>query len=387
MNDFADKDLLPAGMCDVLPPDAKIEASATEQIIACFSGFGYERVKPPLIEFEESLLSGSGAAMAEQTFRIMDPISQRMMGVRTDMTLQVARIAKTRLKKLTRPIRLCYGGQVLRVRGTQIRPERQFGQVGSELIGSKNPKADAEVILMAIEALYALGIENLSIDIALPTLVPALIRDLKLDNQTSENLRAALDRKDETKLVRLASDLGKDATHQLTALLRATGPADMALTAISKLNLPLVAVDECTALESVIHDIRSAAPMLNLTVDLVESRGLKYHTGVTFTVFAENIRGELGRGGRYLVESKGTEKSEPATGITLFMDSVLRAIPSTLEERRLYLPIETNISKARKFRSEGWITVVGLEADGDDKAEASRLGCSHLLSNGIIQKI
>ena len=387
MNDFADKDLLPAGMCDVLAPEAEIEASATEQIIACFSSFGYKRVKPPLIEFEESLLSGSGAAMAEQTFRIMDPISQRMMGVRTDMTLQVARIAKTRLKKLTRPIRLCYGGQVLRVRGTQIRPERQFGQVGSELIGSQSPKADAEVILMAIEALYALGIENLSVDIALPTLVPALISDLKLDSQTSEELHAALDRKDEAKLVSFASDLGKDATHQLTAMLRATGPADLALKAISKLNLPEAAIDECTALESVIHDVGSAAPKLNLTVDLVESRGLKYHTGVTFTVFAENIRGELGRGGRYLAESKDTEKSDPATGITLFMDSVLRAIPAAPEESRLYLPIETDIGEARKFHGEGWITVAGLEADGDDKAEASRLGCSHLISNGIIQKI
>jgi ATP phosphoribosyltransferase regulatory subunit len=387
MNDFADKDLLPAGMCDVLPPDAEIEASASEQIVACFSSFGYERVKPPLIEFEESLLSGGGAAMAGQTFRIMDPISQRMMGVRADMTLQVARIATTRLKKLTRPIRLCYGGQVLRVCGTQIRPERQFGQVGAELIGSLSPAADAEVILMAIEALYNLGIENLSIDIALPTLVPALLSDLKLNNKTLEELRAALDRKNETKIFSLASSLGKDATHQLTAMLRATGPADKALTSLAKLNLPEIAVDECTALESVIHDIRSAAPKLNLTVDLVESRGFKYHTGVTFTVFAKNIRGELGRGGRYLAGSEGKKESEPATGITLFMDSVLRAMPATLKENRLYLPMATDIGLARKFRGEGWITVTELESNGGDKAEASRLDCSHFLSNGIIQKI
>ena len=183
MIEYANKDLLPAGMCDVLPPDAEIEATATEQIIACFTSYGYERVKPPLIEFEESLLSGGGAAMAGQTFRIMDPISQRMMGVRTDMTMQVARIAATRLKKRARPTRLCYGGQVLRVRGTQIRPERQFGQVGSELIGSHSPKADSEVILMAIDSLRSLGINNLTIDIALPTLVPSLLRDLNLNDQ------------------------------------------------------------------------------------------------------------------------------------------------------------------------------------------------------------
>ena len=383
MSDFADKALLPTGMRDVLPPDAEIEASATEQLVACFSSFGYERVKPPLIEFEESLLSGGGAAMSGQTFRIMDPISQRMMGVRADMALQVARIAMTRLKKSPRPIRLCYGGQVLRVRGTQIRPERQFGQVGSELIGSQNPKADAEVILMAIEALYGLGIENLSIDLALPTLVPAIISGLKLDDQTTATLRAALDRKDEATLISLAADLGKDAISQLTAMLRATGPAEAALTSLAKLNLPEVAAGERSSLESVINDIRTAKPELNLTVDLVESRGFEYHTGVTFTIFAKGIRGELGRGGRYLA---GTKESEPATGMTLFMDSVLRALPAARKEKRLYLPTKTDIGEARKFRSEGWITVDGLETDVDIKVEANRLRCSHFLSDGIIQK-
>jgi len=386
MSDFADKALLPAGMCDVLPPDAKIEASATEQLIACFSSFGYERVKPPLIEFEESLLSGGGTAMSGQTFRIMDPISQRMMGVRADMTLQVARIATTRLKKSPRPIRLCYGGQVLRVRGTQIRPERQFGQVGSELIGSQDPKADAEVILMAIEALYALGIENLSIDLALPTLVPAIISDLKLDDETMTTLRAALDRKDEATLVSLAADLGKDTTSQLTAMLRATGPAEAALSSLAKLILPDSAAMERSSLESVIDNIRGAAPELNLTVDLVESRGLEYHTGVTFTIFAEGIRGELGRGGRYLAGSSETSDGEPATGMTLFMDSVLRAVPATEEERRLYLPTKTDIAESRKLRGEGWITVDGLDTGGDVKKEAKRLRCSHFLSNGTIQK-
>jgi ATP phosphoribosyltransferase regulatory subunit len=386
MSDFADKALLPAGMRDVLPPDAEIEASATEQLVACFSSFGYERVKPPLIEFEESLLSGGGAAMSGQTFRIMDPISQRMMGVRADMTLQVARIAMTRLKKSPRPIRLCYGGQVLRVRGTQIRPERQFGQVGSELIGSQNPKADAEVILMAIEALYGLGIENLSIDLALPTLVPAIISGLKLDDQTTATLRAALDRKDEATLISLAADLGKDAISQLTAMLRATGPAEAALTSLAKLNLPDGASGERSSLESVINNIRAATPELNVTVDLVESRGLEYHTGVTFTIFAQGIRRELGRGGRYLAGSSETSDGEPATGMTLFMDSVLRAVPAAQEEKRLYLPTETNIAEARKCHGEGWITVDGLKTDADVKAEAKRLSCSHFLSDGTIQK-
>ena len=387
MIEYANKDLLPAGMCDVLPPDAEIEASATEQIIACFSGYGYERVKPPLIEFEESLLSGGGAAMAGQTFRIMDPISQRMMGVRTDMTMQVARIAATRLKNNPRPTRLCYGGQVLRVRGTQIRPERQFGQVGAELIGSPSPKADSEVILMAIDALTSLGIDNLSIDVALPTLVPSIISNLNLGDQLLENLRLILDRKDESKLASLSSEIGTDKIDQLKALLRINGPAESALTSLAKLKLPKVAAKECAALESVIYDIRTAASDLNLTVDLVESRDLKYHTGITFTIFAESIRGELGRGGRYLTGDGKAKSCEPATGITLFMDSILRSIPPAGENKHLYIPIETDLCESSKHRKEGWITITGLESIGNDKTEAKRLGCSHYLSNGKIQKI
>ena len=121
--------LLPAGLRDTLPPDAGFEAEVTEGLMAAFAARGYERVKPPLIEFEENLISGSGAATAAQTFRLVDPVSQRMLGVRADMTLQIARIATTRLAELPRPLRLSYAGQVLRVVGSALRPERQFGQV------------------------------------------------------------------------------------------------------------------------------------------------------------------------------------------------------------------------------------------------------------------
>ena len=134
-NDNNHRGLLPAGLADLLPPDAAREAHAIGVAIERFAAFGYERVKPPLVEFEESLLGGPGAALASQTFRLMDPVSQRMMGVRPDMTVQVARIAVTRLKHEPRPLRLSYGGNVIRVRGTALKPERQFAQVGSELIG------------------------------------------------------------------------------------------------------------------------------------------------------------------------------------------------------------------------------------------------------------
>src|SRR6201986_2784887 len=167
--------LLPSGLRDLLPPDAETEASAGEALMGVFAAHGYQRVKPPLLEFEDSLLGGSGAAVAEQTFRLMDPDSQRMMGVRADTTPQVARIATTRLVNAPRPLRLSYAGQCLGVRGTHRAPDRQVAQAGIELIGCENPAADAEIVLVGAEALASVGLTRTSFDLTLPTLVPILL--------------------------------------------------------------------------------------------------------------------------------------------------------------------------------------------------------------------
>src|SRR3984893_9617733 len=152
MNDAPHPALLPAGLYDLLPPEAEREAEVTAKLTGVLASHGYERVKPPLVEFEETLLSGAGAAMASDTFRTMDPISHRMIGVRADMTPQVARIAATRLAQRPRPLRLSYAGQVLRVTGSEMRPERQIGQAGAELIGAGGVAADIEGMAAAAAA-------------------------------------------------------------------------------------------------------------------------------------------------------------------------------------------------------------------------------------------
>src|SRR5882757_3777014 len=218
MNDNNHRGLLPAGLADLLPPDAAREAGAIGIAIERFAAFGYERVKPPLVEFEESLLGGPGAALAPQTFRLMDPVSQRMMGVRPDMTVQVARIAVTRLKHEPRPLRLSYGGNVIRVRGSALKPERQFAQVGAELIGVDTAEADAEAILLTVDALSAIGVPALTVDLNLPTLVAAVAAGLKIEDEPLHRLRRALDRKDETAIAKALGD--KKTTDLFVGLLR-----------------------------------------------------------------------------------------------------------------------------------------------------------------------
>jgi len=391
MTDSAENALLPAGMRDVLPPDAAFEAATVARLMASLAAHGYERVKPPLLEFEDSLLAGSGAAMAGQTFRLMDPVSQRMMGLRPDMTLQVARIAATRLKRRPRPLRLSYAGQVLRVKGTQLRSERQFGQVGAELIGSAAPAADAEVVVMAIEALGALGVRGLSVDLGLPTLVPTIFAARPLDAATAARLRAALDRKDATAVAALSDRLGRTTARTIESMLSAAGPATETLAAVGALDLPPSAATEWARLAEVVARVQKgiaalAADEVKLTVDPVENRGFEYHTGVTFTFFAAAVRGELGSGGRY-VAGNGPDQGEPATGLTLFMDTVLSAVPAGPEPNRVYLPPGTPLEEARRLRAEGWVTVAGLEAAASWQEAARRLNCGHALIENKLQTV
>ncbi len=379
MNDSTKKALLPDGLRDVLPPDAAHEAAVASRLVGAFASRGYQRVDPPLVEFEDSLLDGAGQAMATGTFRLMDPVSQRMMGVRADMTIQVARIAATRLANAPRPLRLAYAGNVLRVRGSQLRPERQFMQAGVEIVGAREAAADAEIILLATNALGEAGVENLSVDINLPTLIPALCRALDLDEETQVALREALDSKDAAAV----AAAGGQAAEWLGALLRATGPVDKALPALKALNLPAEASAECDRLEEVVGLIRAAAPGLTLTVDPVEHRGFEYQTGLSFTVFARGVRGEMGRGGRYHV----TQNGEPATGFSLFLDSVLRALPHPGNGRSLYLPYGTDAARGAALRAEGWVTVAGLAPESDPAAEARRLGCTHIPRDNEIAEL
>ncbi len=387
MTEIGDQALLPAGFQDVLPPQAAQEAAVIERLIACFAGRGYERVKPPLLEFEETILAGAGAAVAQQTFRLMDPVSQRMMGLRADMTPQVARIAATRLRKAPRPLRLCYGGQVLRIKGGQLRPERQFAQVGAELIGAASARADAEAVVLAAEALAAIGIGGLSVDLNLPLLVDALAADLDIGGARLAALRQALDRKDAAAV----SEIAGVSAAQFQALLRAAGPAEAALAALGAMALVGAAAEEVARLIRVVESIQAGAPDLTLTIDPAEHRGFEYQTGISFILFARGVRGELGRGGRYATEpparaATGDASPEPesATGFTLFMDSVQRALPEPLPPRRLYLPPDCPAARGNELRAEGWITLAGLEAVADFATEARRMGCSHALIEGAI---
>ena len=256
------------------------------------------------------------------------------------------------------------------MRGTQLAPERQLPQAGIELIGSDAIEADAEVAIVAVEALAAIGVAPVSLDVTLPSLTPILLDAAAISSTLRASLSRALDRKDSAAVEAAVRESAAPVLHALPALMAASGPADAALAALRVADLPPVARTLSDNAAAILAAIARRAPGLRITLDPVEFRGFRYHTGVAFTLYGPGLGGELARGGRYV-----SHNGEPATGMTLYPDAVLRAAPRAAEPARLFIPLGAD---GAAFRAQGFITVAALSAE--DTPE--RLACTHMLQDG-----
>lgn len=227
-------------------------------------------------------------------------------------------------------------------------------------------------MLVGAEALAAAGLAHVSFDLTLPTLTPALMDAAGINGPAGAALARALDRKDVAAVTRHGGALAP----VLTELLLAAGPADRALGALQAAPLPPPARALADRLAATVAAIRERAPALRLTVDPVEFRGYRYHTGMSVTIYAPGRHEEIGRGGRYLCGD------DPATGLTLYPDALLRAAPARAPRPRLFVPEGADADVAARFRRLGYATIAALDAAADPTAEARRLACTHLLRNG-----
>lgn len=375
------KTLLPTGCYDLLPPQARQVSGLSAALLSAFESFGYEQVSPPLLEYSDSLLAGRGAALSQQTFRVMDPLAHKVMGLRPDITLQIARIATSRLAHAPRPLRLCYNGLILRMRDDQ-RPDRQLRQAGIELIGAASPDADAEVIIVAAEALKRAGITQLSIDLNLPGIVGSLLASEKLDNEQAEKLFAAVAHKD-VSAIKAMSFAYRDS---LVGLMQCAGEANHALAVIERLDLPDGARRQCRDLQEVVTILRRCSKDWTLTIDATEARGLAYHSGISFSMFVPGATREVGRGGRYRIDGSGAQDTE-ATGFTLYVETLRGLLPEPERGRRIFIPEGIGSKEAAKLRDEGYITVYALLEYGRGEDEARRLGCGFMFTGGKVKPL
>lgn len=363
--------LLPSGFRDLLPPDARLEQRLMTDILETFYRFGYEQVSPPFMEFEETLLAGKGKGYDPYTFRVMDPISHKMMGLRADMTMQITRIAAARLANAPKPLRLSYAGRVLRVLTDGLSTERQLSQAGIELIGSEAPQADAEIIRTLALALKKAGYGALVLDISLGGLLEKMLEsEPSFDEDERKYIRELVKQKN--------ADLlpgDSKAVAAIRQLLNISGNVAASLELLKSLSLPEESKKQIANLETVLGLIPQGKD-ISVSLDPLESHGFDYHDGLCFSLFLADSRIEVGRGGRYTMEdAEGNHVS--ATGATLYVRALMQAAAvEDSRSRRVYLPYGTAACVHEPLQAEGYITVAGLAQEKDAAAEARRLTCA-----------
>lgn len=357
--------LLPEGLRDRLPPQAEAASRLLHRVIVAIGMHGYDRVSPPLAEFEEGLLARLKRTRAQDLLRFVDPVSQRTLALRPDITAQVGRIAATRMGHRARPLRLAYGGPVLKLRATQLRPERELIQAGAELIGSDGVAAVIEVLLVAIEALEVAGVTGITIDLTLPDLVETLAAGaMPLPGERIDAVRDLLDAKDAGGLAALGAEA-------YLPFISAAGPVMPALERLRGIDALASRLDAVEAIVAAIGD-RAA-----LTLDPTERHGFEYQSWIGFSLFGRGLSGEIGRGGTYtLVHPDGRE--EAAVGFSLYIDPLVDAGLGVVERRRLFVPEGSDPAATAKLRAEGWTTIAALS----DVDEPAALGCTHRLVAG-----
>ncbi len=354
--------LLPEGFHDRLFPRAGSAVRLTTDMLEAIRPHGYDRVAPPLVEFEDSLVSRLAGSAQLDLLRLIDPLSQRTLALRPDITAQVGRIAATRLAHRPRPLRLSYAGPVLRVRASQTGRARESLQLGAELIGSDHVRAVSEILMVALDALKAAGCTTLSVDLTLPSLVDDLAAGV-WPVANLEAVRTALDGKDKAALVAAGGDA-------YAPLIDAAGPAPRAIAALREAALGAHYDARIDAVESL---AALAGRSARVTLDPTERQGFEYQTWAGFSLFADEIPAEIGRGGTYTIRHPdGTEES--AVGFSLYLDALVDAGHGHLETPRIFLPLDSDASVGVKLRAEGWVTVAALsEADS-----ASANACTHI---------
>lgn len=351
--------LLPEGFRDRLPPLADAAARLEGHVLGVAHGYGYERVDPPLAEFADELGSRLKAGGMRDAVRFVDPVSQRTLAIRPDITAQVGRIAATRMAHHPRPVRLSYAGPVLKLRASELAPARAMRQIGCELIGLDSVAAASEVVRVAVEALRAAGVAGLAVDFTLPDLVDTLAGDSLATARLAE-LRERLDAKDAGGVAAI------DAAY--LPLIEAAGPFDAAMARLRGI------AALASRLDGLAQVAASIAGEAALTLDPTERHGFEYQSWLGFSIFARGVRGEIGRGGTYaVVREDGRE--EAAVGFSLFADPILDAGLGGGERRRLFLPVGADPARAAALRAEGWVTVAALEPGDTPAAQL----CSHVL--------
>ncbi len=376
--------LLPAGIEEILPPQAQVMEGLRRDLLDLYRTWGYELVIPPFIDFLESLLTGTGHDLDLQTFKLTDQQSGRMLGVRADMTPQVARIDAHHLRR-DLPTRLCYLGTVLHTRSDGFAGTRSPFQIGAEIYGHAGAESDVEIIRLVMLTLALAGIENAYLDIGHVGIYRGLARQAGLDLTGEMALFEALQRKALPEIEDLISSQGVqgEPARMLLSLAELNGE-DALARAEAVLRSADASVHAALAyIRRVAEELRRWLPDVPVHFDLAELRGYHYKTGVVFAAFVPGWGQEIARGGRYDDIGRVFGRARPAVGFSTDLKGLLR-LGAGLQTRHqqadaVFAPwsADAGLQEAiARLRRAGRRVVTELPGQA---AGASELGCAEML--------
>ena len=381
--------LLPEYIEDILPAEAARIERLRRQVIDLFEVHGYELVMPPLLEYVESLLTGTGHDLDLQTFKLVDQISGRTLGLRADITPQVARIDAHLLNR-TGVTRLCYAGSVLHTLPSGMNRTREPLQIGAELYGHAGIESDVEIQRLMMKALAVARVSGAYLDIGHVGIFRGVVGRAGADKGLESDLFVAMQAKDLPSLRALTRRLDRASREALIALPELYGGPEVLDQARKRLpDYPEIRA-ALAGLRALSHELRDVARIR--CFDLAELRGYRYHSGVVFAAYAEGALNALALGGRYDEVGKAFGRARPATGFS--MD--LRELASVRQDGAAkpgilapYLPRDAALQKnINALRARGEAVVVDLPGHGDSRRE---LGCDRKLARRagkwVVQKL
>jgi len=359
--------LLPENIADVLPSEARKIEELRRKMLDNFRLYGYELVMPPMLEYLESLLTGAGHDMELRTFKLVDQLSGRTMGLRADMTTQVARIDAHLLNRNS-VTRLCYAGSVLHTRPSGLHATREPLQIGAEIYGHAGLEADAEIQELVLASLALAGITQVRLDLCHVGVVRAIIASDAKAQKDEATLFNLLKAKDAPALQELTKNYAAATRDALLALPNLYGDAEVITRARASLpKLPGIA-EALNELDALIKLAGSA----NVTVDLADLRGYQYESGAMFAVYLPGLPNAVARGGRYDHVGEAFGRARPATGFSLDLRELARMLPTAERKKAIRAPWGKESSlrtKILQLRGAGETVIQSLPGHENDQDE------------------
>ena len=365
--------LLPEYVEDILPVEALHIEVMRRQIIDLLLVHGYQQVMPPLLEYVESLLSGSGSDMDLHMFKVIDQLSGRMMGLRADMTPQVARI-DAHLLNSEGITRLCYANSVLHTVPSGITKTREPLQVGAELYGHSGLESDLEVQRVMLQCLSVAGVSKIHLDLGHVAVFRGIIKGAGISRELEAELFAVLQAKDVSALKELCIKLQKDTRDALMLLPQLYGDKKILDEAIKRLpEYPevRVALDELSIVEEELKPIID-----EVAFDLADLRGYHYHTGMVFAAYANGCSNAIALGGRYDEIGKAFGRARPATGFSMDLRELSRLVKPQTYPSGIRAPFQKKNKELEnmieQLRSSGQIVVMDLPGQENESLDCDR---------------